>query len=100
MIFSHIASAESLKFYKSINVFSPLQNFGPNNPLLHTLKDTKCTNKAFSGEPSGCIVWSGHCYLDRDSSGTHFNWTAEVEAGVTVNTGAERLKDFVTWLKS
>jgi hypothetical protein len=80
--------------------WSGTQNFGANNPLLHTLKDTKCTNPKFSGSACGCIVWSGHCYLDRDSSGTHFNWTAEVEAGVTVQTGADRLQDFVTWLKA
>jgi hypothetical protein len=80
--------------------WSGTQDFGANNPLLHTLKDTKCTNPKFSGSVCGCIVWSGHCYLDRDSSGTHFNWTAEVEAGVTVQTGAERLQDFVTWLKA
>ena len=76
---------------------------GTNNPLLHTLTDAECTNSAFAGGgggggKGGCIVWSAHCYLDRDNSGTHANWTAEVAAGVTTKTGADRLQDFATWL--
>jgi endoglucanase len=51
--------------------WSGAQNWSAQNPLLHTLTDSTCTNKAFGGKP--CIVWSAHCYLDRDSSGTHFN---------------------------
>ena len=39
-----------------------------------------------------------HCYLDRDNSGTHFSWPAEVRAGVTVQVGVQRLQSFVTWL--
>jgi hypothetical protein len=66
------------------------------NPLLHTLTDKECTNEAFGKQ--GCIVWSAHCYLDRDNSGTHMNWTAEVEAGVTVRTGEDRLRPFSAWL--
>ena len=60
------------------------QNWAGNNPTLHLLDDSKCTNAAFPKTSIGCIVWSAHCYLDRDNSGTHMNWTAEVEAGVTV----------------
>jgi endoglucanase len=70
-----------------------------NNPLLHLLTDKTCTNPEFAGSNIGCIVWSAHCYLDSDNSGTHFNWTAEVEAGVTVNTGTDRLKDFAAWIE-
>ena len=78
--------------------WSSAANWSHNNPTIHTLTDTLCTNKAFPAGRTGCIVWSAHCYLDRDNSGTHFNWTAETEAGVTVNTGVERLADFATWL--
>eukprot|EP00040_Diaphanoeca_grandis_P022799 m.123178 g.123178 ORF g.123178 m.123178 type:complete len:744 (+) comp28970_c2_seq1:134-2365(+) len=83
------------------NNWSGAQNWSENNPTLHTLTDKLCTNKRFvqTQQQQGCIVWSSHCYLDRDSSGTHFNWTAEVEAGVTVNTGTDRLKDFASWLQ-
>jgi endoglucanase len=82
------------------NHWSGAQGWAGNNPKLHLLDDSKCTNAAFpKATVARCIVWSAHCYLDRDNSGTHFNWTAEVEAGVTVNTGADRLKDFVAWLK-
>lgn len=62
------------------------------------MTDQHCTAAASDAGASGCIVWSAHCYLDRDNSGTHFNWTAEVQAGVTVNTGVDRLKDFAAWL--
>jgi endoglucanase len=41
-------------------------------------------------DPSNLIRYSAHCYLDRDNSGTHFNWQAEVRAGVTVQIGVHQ----------
>ena len=51
-------------------------------------------------DPSGLIVYSAHCYLDRDNSGTHFNWDEEAAHGTTIHTGAERLADFVSWVNN
>jgi aryl-phospho-beta-D-glucosidase BglC (GH1 family) len=50
-------------------------------------------------DPSKNVIYSAHCYLDRDASGTHFVWAEEVKNGVTVNVGVERLTPFVGWLK-
>ena len=50
-------------------------------------------------DPSDNIVYSCHCYLDRDNSGTHFNWEEEVAHGVTIHTGEERLAPFVNWTR-
>ena len=50
-------------------------------------------------DPSDNLVYSCHCYLDRDNSGTHFNWQEEVAHGVTVHTGEERLAPFVNWTR-
>ena len=50
-------------------------------------------------DPSDRLVYSCHCYLDRDNSGTHFNWDEEVAHGVTVHTGEERLAPFVNWTR-
>ena len=86
--------------YVEGNHWSGAPDWAGNNPKLHLLDDTGCTNAAFPKTSIGCIVWSAHCYLDQDNSGTHFNWTAEAEAGVTVHTGTDRLKDFVSWLKA
>jgi endoglucanase len=81
------------------NHWSGAANWSANNPTLHTLDDHLCSNHGFpSGK--GCIVWSAHCYLDSDNSGTHFNWTEQVETGVTVHIGVDRLRDFASWLKS
>lgn len=81
------------------NHWSGAANWSANNPTLHTLDDHLCTNRGF-GAGKGCIVWSAHCYLDSDNSGTHFNWTQQVEDGVTVQTGVDRLRDFASWLKA
>ena len=81
--------------------WSSAATWNASNPTLHTLVDRACTNTRFHpATATGCIVWSAHCYLDRDNSGTHFNWTAEVEAGVTVDTGPQRLVDFAAWLNA
>ena len=50
-------------------------------------------------DPSDNIVYSCHCYLDRDNSGTHFDWDEEVAHGVTVHTGEQRLAPFVNWTR-
>ena len=51
-------------------------------------------------DPSNAIIYSAHLYLDRDNSGTHFDWTSEAAAGVTVDTGAQRAANFISWLKA
>lgn len=81
------------------NHWSGAANWSANNPTLHTLDDHLCSNRGFPAG-KGCIVWSAHCYLDSDNSGTHFNWTEQVGAGVTVHTGVDRLRDFASWLKA
>jgi endoglucanase len=48
-------------------------------------------------DPANRIIYSAHVYGDRDSSGTHFVWSQEVQYGVTVNTIAERLEPFIEW---
>jgi len=50
-------------------------------------------------DPANRIIYSCHCYLDRDNSGTHFNWDEEVANGVTVHTGEMRLAPFVNWTR-
>jgi endoglucanase len=51
-------------------------------------------------DPSNLIVYSAHCYLDRDNSGTHFVWDEEAAHGTTIHTGEERLADFVNWVNN
>ncbi|MBX3017868.1 MAG: cellulase family glycosylhydrolase [Bdellovibrionaceae bacterium] len=71
-------------------------NFESTNPTLHTLKD-----------PKEKLVFSAHCYLDRDNSGSHFIWADEVAAGSSSPVGAAmnediglvRLASFANWLE-
>lgn len=65
------------------------------NPTLHTLQD-----------PANRLVFSAHCYLDRDNSGTHYYWDEEKLAGDQVSggpllpdVGIKRIAPFVDWLK-
>lgn len=74
---------------------SSAQAWAVNNPDLHTLHD-----------PLDRLVFSAHCYLDRDNSGQHYFWDEEVAAGDQVsngrmsdNTGVERLQPFIRWLR-
>ncbi len=48
-------------------------------------------------DPQYRVVYEAHVYGDRDSSGTHFDWTTEESYGVTVNTIAQRVKVFADW---
>lgn len=48
-------------------------------------------------DPYNRIVYSTHCYLDRDGSGTHFNWEEELSHNVTVDIGVQRLSNFIGW---
>ena len=48
-------------------------------------------------DPQYRVVYEAHVYGDRDSSGTHFDWTTEQSYGVTVNTIAQRVKVFSDW---
>lgn len=66
-----------------------------NNPTLHLLHD-----------PLQSLVFSAHCYLDRDNSGTHYYWDEEVAAGdmvsgsaLTADVGIKRITPFVEWLR-
>ncbi|MDD1386782.1 glycoside hydrolase family 5 protein [Curtobacterium poinsettiae] len=60
-------------------------------------------------DPADNIVYSAHSYFDRDSSGTHYDWNAEVAAGdqlhsptapLTVDTGKNRVAAFAAWLSA
>jgi aryl-phospho-beta-D-glucosidase BglC (GH1 family) len=57
-------------------------------------------------DPNNNFIISPHCYLDRDSSGTYFNWDQEVAFGdafggpFTDELGPERLAIVVNWAKS
>lgn len=65
-----------------------------NNPNIHTLYD-----------PQNKIVFEGHTYFDRDSSGTHYVWDTEVAAGdqldggavLDTNIGVKRVAPFIAW---
>ena len=48
-------------------------------------------------DPQYRVVYEAHVYGDRDSSGTHFDWTTEESYGVTVDTIAQRVKVFADW---
>lgn len=56
-------------------------------------------------DPNNNFKISPHCYLDRDSSGTHFDWDAEVAAGdsfggaFTTDLGIERIAIVVEWAR-
>lgn len=57
-------------------------------------------------DPNNKLVFSAHSYLDRDSSGTHFDWAEETAAGdaldngavLDTNIGVKRLTVFGNWL--
>ena len=75
--------------------YSSAQAWPTANPTLHTLQD-----------PAKKIVFSAHCYLDRDNSGTHYYWDEEKLAGDQVSggpllpdVGIRRIEPFVGWLK-
>ena len=75
---------------------SSAQAWPVNNPSLHLLHD-----------PARKLVFSAHCYLDRDNSGSHYYWDEEVAAGdlvsggpLTTNVGVERIRPFVEWLRT
>lgn len=79
--------------------FSSAYDWITNNPTLHTLTD-----------PNKNLIFSAHLYLDRDSSGQHYDWNTEVAAGDSLDGGAvypgvngtgigpKRLAPFVSWL--
>ncbi len=48
-------------------------------------------------DPQSHVIYEAHVYGDRDSSGTHFDWTTEEANGVTVDTIAQRVAVFTTW---
>lgn len=60
-----------------------------NNPRLHTLTD-----------PADRLVFSTHCYLDRDNSGSHYAWSEEAAHGVPTDIGVQRMRDPVEWAKA
>lgn len=60
-----------------------------NNPHLHTLTD-----------PANRLVFSAHCYLDRDNSGSHFRWKEETAHDITTDVGVQRMRDPVAWART
>lgn len=81
--------------YVEGNNYSSAFTWIEQNPTLHQLED-----------PSHLLVFSAHTYLDRDSSGTHYNWSKEVDAGdqltgrpLDTNIGVRRVAGFVKWLR-
>lgn len=48
--------------------------------------------------PQAGLIFTAHVYLDRDASGTHFDWDQEVSNGSYLLIGENRLSDFVQWL--
>lgn len=60
-----------------------------NNPYLHTLTD-----------PADRLVFSTHCYLDRDNSGTHYRWSEEAAHDVSTDVGVRRMQDPVEWART
>lgn len=58
-------------------------------------------------DPANNLIFSAHCYFDRDSSGTHFGAaTEQADPGeappglaVNVNIGVQRTSVFVNWCK-
>ena len=71
--------------YVEGNQWSGAQQWQQNNP------DFPLT------DPNDNTVYSTHCYLDRDGSGTHFNWREEVAHNVSVHIGEQRLANFLAW---
>ena len=51
-------------------------------------------------DPASRLVYEAHVYGDRDSSGTHFDWSTEAAYGVTVNTIAQRVNTFSLWCRA
>ncbi len=74
--------------YVEGNDYSNAQNWSTLNPGLATLVD-----------PSHNLIFSAHVYLDTDDSGTHYDWTQQAALGTTVETGVDRLGNFVAWLQ-
>lgn len=75
---------------------SSAEAWARNNPALHELAD-----------PADRLVFSAHCYLDRDNSGRHYYWDAETDAGddvsggpLTSDVGARRIAPFTDWLRT
>jgi hypothetical protein len=73
--------------YVEGNDYANSDNWSNINPGLATLKD-----------PSNNLIFSAHVYLDSDDSGTHYDWAQEAALGTTVDTGVDRLENFVAWL--
>ena len=65
--------------------YASANNWTAANPLLD-IKD-----------PANKLVYEAHVYFDRWGSGTSFGTVAQ--EGVSLNVGAERIADFVSWLK-
>ncbi len=75
--------------YVEGNDYSSADAWAEVNPGLASLSD-----------PANNLIFSAHTYLDRDGSGTHYDWAQEVAAGVTPQIGVQRLSNFVQWLRA
>jgi aryl-phospho-beta-D-glucosidase BglC (GH1 family) len=99
------AAQDAINAIRAVDTGTPIYVEGNNyssaftwieqNPTLHQLKD-----------PSHLLVFSAHTYLDRDSSGTQYNWSEEVRAGdqltglpLDTDIGVRRVAGFVKWLR-
>ncbi len=50
-------------------------------------------------DPAHAVTYQAHVYGDADCSGTHYAWADAQAQGVTVDTIAERLADFIAWCR-
>ena len=59
----------------------------------------RCSGELDIKDPANNIVYSAHQYFDRSASGDYDGKTYDGE-GITPQTGVDRLRPFVEWLKS
>lgn len=51
-------------------------------------------------DPSNHLVFSGHLYLDRNGSGTGYDWATQAATWGATEIGVQRLQNFTAWLKA
>jgi hypothetical protein len=92
-----LAAQAAVDAIRTVDVDSTIYIEGDNWSSAGTW--TQYNDNLHINDPSNKIIYSAHCYLDRDNSGTHFNWQTEIQNGVTITTGRERIKVFTDWLE-
>lgn len=78
----------SRSIYVEGNNYSGAYQWVTSNPGLHLITD-----------PANKIIFSAHCYLDRDNSGSHYDWDVELANGSYYGIGQARISVFVGWLQ-